>query len=153
MTNQEIISAIARDALAEVSPAELPLLPAVERAYFQRGGSVTSDRESALGFGVGTELAALAPAALALATEVCSFAATQIGEAAKKEGSALISERVRLLFKRFHSGQQTSASGLSGAQLAAVRKLAHEKARALKIPEDRATLLADAIVGSLAVPK
>lgn len=152
MTDQELITAIARDAIAEVSPSELPVFPAVQRAYFQRGGAgaVSSEGETDLGFGLGAEATALVPAALAVATSVFSFAATQIGEAAKKEGSAVVSEHVRSLFKRFHTGKPDAPAGLSAAQLAQVRAIAHDKARALKVPEEKATLLADAIIGSLA---
>jgi hypothetical protein len=83
MTHQELIAAIARDAIAAVSPSELPIFPAVQRAYFQRGGAaVISEGETDLGFGLGAEVTALAPAALAVATSVFSFAATQIGETA-----------------------------------------------------------------------
>jgi hypothetical protein len=152
MTHQELITAIARDAIAAVSPSELPIFPAVQRAYFRRGGAaaVISEGETDLGFGLGAEVTALAPAALAIATSVLSFAATQIGETARKEGAAVISEQMRSFFKRFHTGKPDAAAHLSAAQLAQVRAIAHEKARALKVSEEKATLLADAIVGSLA---
>jgi hypothetical protein len=153
MTEQELIAAIARDAIADLSPSELPLFPAVQRAYFQRGGTagaVSNEGEAYLGFGLGAEVVALAPAALAVATSVFSFAATQIGEAAKKERTAVISEQMRSLFKRFHTGKADAGARFSAAQFAQVRAIAHEKARALKVPEEKATLLADAIVGRLA---
>jgi hypothetical protein len=60
MTHQELIGAIARDAIAAVSPSELPIFPAVQRAYFQRGGgAVISEGETDLGFGLGAEVTAL----------------------------------------------------------------------------------------------
>jgi hypothetical protein len=55
------------------------------------------ERETDLGFGLGAEVAALAPAVLAVATSVFSFAAAQIGVAAKKEGTAVISEQMRYM--------------------------------------------------------
>jgi len=155
ITQQDIIAAVAREVVEKTAPAEIALFPAIEKVYFERGGmadAVERSRESPLGFGLGAEITALAPAALLLATEAFRFAATKAGEAVKHEAGAVVSERIKALFKRFHSSEAAHAS-LSPSQLAELRSIVRDRAVALRIPLDKASLLADAIVGALVAPR
>jgi hypothetical protein len=159
-TEDQVAVEVARDLVARTAPQELPLFRATSAAYLDdpekvlraRGG-----RDEMLGFGVEGAVMLLTPVALEIAKAVVSFLATQVRNAVEKETSDAIARRVHGLFHPSSAPGGTDAAGSSSAprltreQLAQVHDLALEKARALDLPEAEAGLLADAMVGSLAV--
>ncbi|HLO34403.1 MAG TPA: hypothetical protein VK249_34980, partial [Anaerolineales bacterium] len=75
----------------------------------------------------------------------------QVKKTTQEQSSTLIDEIVKKMFKKFRSEEKTEPPPLTAEQLAQVRKVALKKARELKLSEERAKLLADAVVGSLAI--
>ena len=170
---QKLVAEVARDAVAQLSPQELPLFVASSRAFFKDPDAIQVDgRDEMIGFGVGEAAGMISPVVLAVTLEVVRSVAEQIKETLKEESGGLTAEWVRLVFKKYRPSQKeeqvsggtdikaespkTKAASalpapLTPQQLAAVRQAALKKARQLKLPESKAKILADAIVGDLAV--
>jgi hypothetical protein len=154
-----LIEDVARDVLAETAPQELPLFRATSSAYFsdpQRATASAAAKDDALGFGVGDAVLFTTPIVLAVTSEVVTYLVGQVTKAAHLETSGVIEDVVRGMFRRFRKEPAAAAArtppstALSSRQLADVRRLAYEKARALKLDEAKAALLADSLAGSLA---
>jgi hypothetical protein len=125
-------------------------------AYFQNPDKALhaqADQDEQLGFGPGEILPFLTPVALYVTSEVVQFLVTEVQKTAREEGGELIRDRVRRLFAKLRpaASDEPDPARLTQEQLAAVRRLAFEKARSAHLSEDQAGLLADALVGSLAV--
>jgi len=157
---QEIISELAREQVAQLAPDELPLFRPTSEAYFKdptKTLKTQSGGDEVLGFGAQAALTFLTPIALAVVTEVVTFLVAEIGKSIKEEGRVAVGQIVKNLFKRFRpsnspaSPAASSSPRLNAAQLTQVRKVAYDKARSLNLPEARAALLADSLVGSLVV--
>jgi hypothetical protein len=156
---QEIIAELAREQVAQLAPDELPLFRPTSEAYFKDPAGTLKPRsggDDVLGFGAQAALTFVTPIVLAVVTEVVTFLVAEIGKSLKEEGRVAVGQVVKGLFRRFRTGGAPAASApanhkLSAEQLAQVRKVAYDKARSLNLPEGRAMLLADALVGSLAV--
>jgi hypothetical protein len=156
VADQELVASIARETVTRVAPEELMLFAPTADAYFKDPGRVGKPHgaDDVLGFGGGAEMTFLTPIVLAVATEVVRFVIDEVTKAARTEGAAIIADRVHAVFARVRPIQpeQHAALELSEAQLVRVRTLAVERAIALNVPADRAALLADAMIGSLAAP-
>jgi hypothetical protein len=108
----------------------------------------------------------LTPIALTVAKDVLGFLRVQLKKQADEHADEAFDWLVKKLFKRGDDEKKAStpAGGeptppppeeppgaeLTDEQLEEVRKLAVEKAKLLKLPKDKAELLADSLVGSLA---
>jgi hypothetical protein len=154
--SNQLIADVARDVAAQIAPQELPLFRAISEAYFKDPDRVLDQRaarDEPLGFGVGEAVSLVLPIVLAVASEVVLFLAAEVKKAVGAESGKLTIEATKKLFKRFRAADQGQppVSPLTPEQLAHVRKLAFEKARLLKLPEPQAQLLAEAVVGSLAI--
>jgi hypothetical protein len=153
----DVVVVVARDLVARTAPQELPLFRATSAAYLDDPDSVLRARtpkDEVLGFGVGEAVVLITPAALEIAKAVVSFLASQVRSAVEAETSDAIKARVHDLFRRDResapdAGTAPGSPALTDEQLRRVHDLALEKARALDVPEPRAALLADAMVGSL----
>jgi hypothetical protein len=145
---------VARELVARTAPQELPLFPATSTAYLDDPDSVLQPKERGddmLGFGVEAAVVLLTPAALEIAKSVVKFLAAQVRGALEQETGDAIAERIHTLLHPSAGGRGAAApTRLTEEQLAQVHELALEKARALDLPEAKAGLLADAMVGSLA---
>jgi hypothetical protein len=147
-----VVADVARRLVTQAAPQELPLFRATSEAYFadpeetlaRRGG-----KDEMLGFGVEAAVILITPVALDVAKRVVAWVADQVGDSLKKEGSEKIGEVVHDLFDRDGESAE-KAEALSDEQLREVRQVAFDRARELDLPEDRAGVLADAVVGSLA---
>jgi len=161
---QQLVADLARIVVAETSPQELPLFRAHSEAYFKDPASALKrqgGKDEMLGFGMGEAMTLLTPIALAVASEVVKFVLDEVGKSLKKEGADLIGDVIKRLFKRVRapgegrSGHDAKAQEappvLTPEQMAQIRRLAFDKARQLNVPETQAGLLADAVIGSLAV--
>jgi hypothetical protein len=107
-----------------------------------------------LGFGTGEVVTLLTPITLAVTTEVISFLSEEIKKTIKDESANIVSVSVKALFKKFRPEEKPEKQlppPLTGEQLARVREIALKKARQLKLSERNARLLADSLVGSLAL--
>jgi hypothetical protein len=166
LDRQQLILEAARDVIAEVAPQELPLVTPISTAYFANPEDTLRRRRSKdkpLGFGVPAEATQLlTPIALAVTTQVVSFLAEAIGKSIKAEAPDVINDVVKSLFRKLRrtqavaspsatTAQPQSQASLTPAQLRQVREIAVQKARQLGLTAGKAELLADSLVGGLAV--
>lgn len=151
-TVDDAVVELARAAVARAAPEELPLFPAASEAYRAGRDPGAATRGPLLGTAA---VALLTPVALAVAKEVLGLLGKQLGRQAAEHGGA----GIQWLIDRLHGHSDSAAAptpregediGLTPDQLEEVRDLALEKARQLELPEAKAVLLADALVGSLA---
>jgi hypothetical protein len=152
-----LLADVAREVVAGAAPEELPLYRAASEAYLEdpeRALEQRSPRDETLGFGADVALTLLTPIALAVTTDVLRFLRAELTKQAKEEGSQAVGELVRRLFKKFRAPAEQKGEPvpppLTEAQLDQVRALAYEKAIQLRLSEERADLLADAVAGGLA---
>ena len=155
-SDDALVEALARSAVEQVAPEELPLFRATSEAYFADPSSLERgrSRDDMLGFGVDAALVLVSPVALQVAKEVIGFVVAQFREAAAEEGEGAIKRLVARLVHRNEDedekGEDEPVPDLTDEQLQQVRALALEKARSLRLSDTKAALLADSLVGSLA---
>jgi hypothetical protein len=162
MYNQ-LVSEVTRDVITQMAPQEVPLVRATSEAYFKNPEKVLAThtgKDEMLGFGTGEVVTLLTPVVLAVTTEVVTFLGEEIKKSVKDEGASFVNVSVKALFKKFRPAEKPekpekpekqTPPPLTGEQLARVREIALKKARQLKLSERSAKLLADSLVGSLAV--
>lgn len=150
---RELATELARAAAADAAPEELLLFDETAHDYWADPAGVLDPerRDEAVGFGI--DAALLTPLLLAIAMPVVRYLADQVGSAVKDSAGPPLTRLVRRLMglSSDHAGQPTEGSEppvtLSPEQVAQVREVAEEQARALGLQDNRAALLADAIVG------
>jgi hypothetical protein len=155
--DRDLVDEFAKQVLADVAPEELAIFDETADEYHQDPQGVLSatGRDESVGFGL--DLAMLTPYVLAVAGSVLGYLLDTVGEAAKKESTPLIGDLVHRLFRRGKADEKDAAEPatpketLSAEQAAQVREIALARAHDLKLPESKARLLADAIVGGLNV--
>lgn len=155
-TEAQLIAELARDLISQTAPQELPLFRANSEAFFTNPEKLLAGqkgKDEMLGFGVGEAITMMSPAILMVTSEIVKFLIDELKKTVKDESSALIGETVKKMFKKFRPEEkkENAPSPLTPEQLAQVRELALKKARQLKLSDERCKLLADALVGSLAV--
>lgn len=169
-TQNRLIADLARDAVTEIAPHELPMFRLQSEAYFKDPDSALEDhagKEDMLGFGAGAAAAFLTPAVLAVMTVIVKFVADEVKESVQEEGADLISDIVKRMFKKFRPEEKKEGEGkkdeskkdkgkegplpLTPEQLKKVRELAFEQALQLRLSENTAETLAESLVGSLVV--
>jgi len=148
---------LAHDLVAELAPDELPLIDAAPGAF--RVGNQRAvprgrrQRDRALGYGIDGTVALMTPVILLVITKVIDHLADQLGERVADRVGGAVRTRIRRVFRR---GKPAAAplppvpAALTAAQLGEVRTVAHDTARQAGLPEAKADLLADALVGRLA---
>lgn len=153
-SDDALVEALARSAVEQVAPEELPLFRATSEAYFADPASLEQgrSRDDMLGFGVDAALVLVSPIALQVAKEVIGFVVAHFREAAAEEGEGAIKRLVARLVHRDmeETSDDEPVPELTDEQLEQVRTLALEKARSLRLSDTKASLLADSLVGSLA---
>jgi hypothetical protein len=154
-----LVAQLARSAVTEAAPEELPLFRPTSEAYFDDPAALEQDRpnDEMLGFGVEAVLILVTPIALRVARDVLNFVVDEIKGHTREAGSDVIDKLAGRLLRRDGKRPETAAEAaepdeleLTHDQLEQVRTLALEKAQLLKLPRDKAQLLADSLVGSLA---
>ena len=151
--------ALARSTVERAAPEEMPIFPAASEAYLAGGGSgAGASGDRMLGFGIEAAVMLLTPIAIEVAKDVLGYLKEQVTELATAKGK----EGVDALITRLGGEDGKAAKGgkkaadeddapkLTEEQLEQVRARALEKAKQLKLDDDRAALLADSLVGSLA---
>ena len=157
----ELVRDLARGVVARVAPQEMPTFRVQSDSYFRAPEAALKragerGRDEALGFGAAEAAALVTPAALAIATTVIAFLFDIVREAMKTEATSALRERVKGMIGSGRSAAAGTASGaptLTAEQISLVRQTALEKALQLRLSEDQATLLADAVVGSLSLSR
>ena len=162
-----IVVALARATVERAAPEELVIFPAASEAYLEgKDPSKATRGDPMLGFGVESAVILLTPVALTVARDVLGFLRVQLKKQADEHADEGFDWLVDKLLRRGDDkkepepGSDASAAPspaetaqppeLSDEQLEQVRQLAIEKAKQLKLPKDKAELLADSLVGSLA---
>jgi hypothetical protein len=141
------------------------IFPAASEAFLEgQDPSKKTRGDPMLGFGVESAVILLTPVALTVAKDVLGFVRAQLKKQAEEHGDEAFDWLVTKLFRRGDDEEKPGADAVPGepppavvgaaeltdGQLEEVRKLAIEKAKQLKLPKDKAELLADSLVGSLA---
>jgi hypothetical protein len=158
VVDEALVRDLARKVLREAAPEELPLLrPASERYFADPEKALRRRRQEqeVLGFGGEAVVALLTPIVLTVATDALTHFATEFARDAGSRGVATIRAALRRLFRLESADIGTDSSevpSITPEQLGLVRQRAFDRAMALDIPEAKANLLADALVGSLALP-
>jgi hypothetical protein len=153
-TEDAFVAGLARATVERAAPAELPLFGPTSEAFFEDPAALErkGGGDRMLGFGVDAAMVLLTPVALSVAKEVFGFVAAQVRARLQDEGEVAVQGTLDRIF----GGDETDAPDepkppeLSDEQLERVRELALEKAKQLKLAPDKAELLADSLVGSLA---
>jgi hypothetical protein len=151
-----VVADAAREIVARAAPQEIPLFRATSEAYFADPEKALADRkpkDEMLGFGIETAALLLTPVIIDVVRRVAVALVNSAGDAVEKEGSEAVGGFVHKLFHRGKGGSEAKEADvpdLSPEQLQEVREIAYDRALELDVPEDRAGLLADAVVGSLA---
>ncbi|MGH3071588.1 MAG: hypothetical protein ACRDNB_04860 [Gaiellaceae bacterium] len=153
-TPDDLVAELARATVERAAPEELPLFGPISEAYQKDPKALESGRarDEMLGFGAEAAVMLVTPVALQVARDVLGFLHEQLRERAREHGEGAI-DRIIARLVGMKTGAAPAAEPvpeLSDAQLEQVRALAFEKARTLKLSEERAELLADSLVGSLA---
>ena len=150
----ELIASVARDVLADVAPQEIPIFPAVSRAYFADPDRALKRRhagDTALGFGADALAVLMTPILLHILSEVWDI----LIEAAKKavtDGLAKeIPEALKAMFKGFGRSAASMPSPLGKAQLELIRDSVLAEARKLQLPDDKIEAIANAVTAHLII--
>jgi hypothetical protein len=154
---QVLIVDVSRALLERLAPEELPLLRPHAEEFFRdptRPPRLRRGGDQLLGFGPGEALNALTPVLLPVVYGALTVLKDAIKDSLRKQTSGALDGVFRRLLLPLSGTSSGLASEpplkLSAVQLAAIRRVAEQKALELGLPEARARLLADAIVGSLA---
>lgn len=169
LTDDELVVALARATVERAAPEELPIFPAASEAYLERRDPSKQTRgDPMLGFGVDAAVVLLTPVALTVAKDVLGFLRVQLKKQADEHADEAFDWLVKKLLRRGDDGKaepgappapppeggaptpEPEPPELTDEQLEEVRALAIEKAKQLKLPKNKAELLADSLVGSLA---
>jgi hypothetical protein len=162
VTDDQLAVALARSAVERAAPEELVIFPAASEAFLEGDDPSKKTRgDPMLGFGVESAVVLLTPVALTVAKDVLGFLREQLKKQADEHGDEAFDWLVKKIFRRGDDKAEAPAAAspppdvaqateLTDEQLEEVRKLAIEKAKQLKLPKDKAELLADSLVGSLA---
>jgi len=146
-----LVEELARRALADAAPEELVLFEETAAQYFAdpEGAVNPSRRDEALGFGL--DLAMLTPYVLAVVTSCLGFLVKTVAETATTEATKpAIGDMLRRLTRQApREGDQPVR--LSSQQAEGVRRIAFGRAQDLGLSQERARVLADAVVGGLNV--
>jgi hypothetical protein len=172
---QAVIEALARSAVQDVAPEELPLFGPMSDAYFDpwRGTPAGASSDEMLGFGVdaASAMVLVTPVALEAAKSVLGYVIGELQTALKDEAKPMIQALAkRILHPRAKAGAAPGAPGTPGGkaaeaaaqdekadepapfsqeQLDEVHKVAVRTAQRMGMERAQASLVADAIVGAI----
>ncbi len=170
---QALIEALAHSAVEDVAPEELPLFGPTSEAYFDpaRGTPAGAKSDEMLGFGVDAAAAMVlvTPVALEAAKSVVGYVVGELQTALKDQAKPMIQALVKRLLQRGAkpvgapedktadaAGQPPAKSAADEAppftreQLDELHKVALKTAERMGMQRDKASVVADAIVGAIA---
>ena len=153
-TSAYVLTEFAEIVVEEVAPEELLVFQETAQEFFEdpKRALRSKSRDEPVGFGL--DLALVTPYILAIAGPVLTYLLAVAAEALQEGSKTLAREWIRGLFKRKGDagGRKTEVvAALTSEQARRVRHVAYERATMLGLPADRASLLADAVVGGVRV--
>jgi hypothetical protein len=152
--NRALIGDLAQDVLADVAPQEVPIYPAVSRAYFADPARALKRRrtgDAALGFGADSLTVLMTPVVLHILSGVFEIL-TDAAKKAVEEGLAKeIPEALKAMLRRFGLSAASIPSPLGKVQLELIRETVLQEARKLQLPEDKIEAIANAVTTHLII--
>ena len=168
--DQALISELSQSVLAQAAPDELAVFDDTASEYFAdpAGTLRPHGRDEPVGFGI--DLALLTPYVLAVATPVIQLIVGMVSDAVHTDSRSVLAPLVRRLLRLPEpaaAGPDDSSShrdgpgdtghddgaprALTTEQARQIHEVALERGRTLGLDDDRAAMLADAVVGGLVV--
>jgi hypothetical protein len=147
------IAELSKDVVSQVAPEELDLFDDLVQEYFDDPTPPDPEEaasDDALGFGLGGALFATTPAVAAMANVVLGFLLTEVINIARDQAGGMAVEKLKVYFLSRRESS-TDSPPLTTEQLAKVKQLASDQAKAFGMDDDEAKKMADALVGSLAL--
>ncbi len=147
--HNQLVTEIAHGLIVQFATQELPLFQETSEAYFKNPGRMLKGlegKDEPLGFGL-VEISSaivMSPIVLAIVDEVTKALAEEI------PASGFVKNLVKKLFPGSKE-QKNAPSRFTHEQMEQVHKQALKSARQFNLPESQAALLADALVGRLAL--
>ena len=147
--HNQLVTEIAYDLLAQIAPGEMPLFQETSEAYFKNPDRMLKSlkgKDEPLGFGlveIGSAIL-MSPIVLAIVDEATRTLAKEVTE------SGFVKQLVKKLFHRSQE-RRNPPPRFTQEQMEQVRKQAFDSARQFNLPESQAALLADALIGRLAL--
>jgi len=144
--------ALARAAVSELAPGELPMFGAAADAFDARAYR-RSQADTTLGFGVGDAAAFLSPVVLLAASKAVEYALSQVESAATAAAHGLLKRAWVKLMRRLGYGAKPSATipALSTEQLARARAVMLEALDGYRVLDEDRGRMADVLIGRLAL--
>ena len=161
---QALISELSQTVLSQAAPEELVVFDETAEEYFADPDATLrpKGRDEPVGFGL--DLALLTPYVLAVATPVIQLIVGLVSDAVHSDSRSVLAPMVRRLLRIpdpaapvAHAETATAAASdtaplsLTADQARRIHDVALERGRSLGLPDDRARMLADAVVGGLVV--
>ncbi len=150
--NSMLVNEIALDVVAEIAPQELPIFRATSSSYFADPvGAMKSlqPQDNPLGFGIESTAILLTPVVLHILSEVFQIL-TEIAKKAVEAGLAKeIPELIKKMFKKYN---QSEPPVLTREQIGLVHARVLIAAKTLRLPQDKAHSLANAVITQLTLP-
>jgi hypothetical protein len=151
----QLIADWARAIITQTAPEELPLFRVTSVEYFKHPDKLPrgqKGKDSMLGFGAGEAVLLLTPYVLTIATQVIKVVTEELSKALATHSTDAINDLVKRIFQRPGKMQDdTTSLPLTQEQLAQIYHVAYQTALGLQLPDEKAKLLANATVGSLAI--
>jgi hypothetical protein len=162
--DQELISELTQAVLSRAAPEELVVFDETAEEYFADPEATLRPRGRDEPVGFGLDIALLTPYVLAVATPVIQLMVGLVSDAVHTDSRSVLAPLVRRLLRipgtavpAAPEGPATGTSSdtaplcLTTHQARRIRDVALERGRSLGLPDDRAAMLADAVVGGLVV--
>ena len=149
-----LVAQLAESVLAQAAPEELVIFDETVEEYFQDPERVLRARGGDEAVGFGLDMALLAPYVLAVAGSVVTFLASIVVDSAKDETRTVVAGFVRRMFRGQHEKSSARADApqpLTAEQVRRIHQIAYDRSIALNLPEETATVLANAVVGGILV--
>lgn len=147
-----LVTDVARDVLSEIAPDELPIFPAASRAYVADPAAALrglGTKDEMLGFGLEALAAAATPVVLIVVSEVFQFLAGVATKAVADGLTREISDIVKAMFKRFRPSAPGIPSVLTRENIATIHGNVLLAAQRLRLSQDKALALANAVTAQL----
>jgi len=148
---QTLVRGIAKDVVAQVSPAEIDLFDELWQQYAAnpRPAAPAGGSDNPLGSGLGYDLPATTTAAGAMVSAVLSYLLAEFIKITQEETAGMVKEKLKSLF----SSKPKGRAPLTEQQLKLVKRLAEKEAIKFGIDPEEAEKMARALIGSLALTK